>query len=218
MFFETFYSRFTQANKIQFRIMTTKGAQSKAEHIDWKYIPLSIQKLELDKQYKIALIVAFGSFFGIRLKSILSLKWEDVLGKEAFELEYKNKLRNIYIIEDIRNLTDRIHRKLESPDMEQFIFLNKSGQQVLSSQYINKQVKLLFTKYEIPYQNLSSDSFLKTFCIKYLETKDYTTEAKRWISKILGHASWSITANFLGLSDDSPDKDNYEAFSMDLEF
>ena len=108
--------------------------------------------------------------------------------------------------------------KLGSAELDQYIFLNNSGKQVLSSQYVNKQVKLLFTKYEIPYQNLSSDSFLKTFCIKYLESKDFTTEAKRWISKILGHASWTITANFLGYSDNSDDKDNYNAFSMDMDF
>ena len=198
--------------------MTQKGDISKSEHIDWKYIPITIQKLELDKKYKIALIVAFGCFFGLRLKSILTIRWDDVLNKESFEIEDKNKLRTIFIIEDIRNLINRIHKKMGYPEMDQYIFLNNSGKQVLSSQYVNKQVKLLFTKYEIPYQNLSSDSFLKTFCIKYLESKDFSIEAKKWISKILGHASWTITANFLGYTDDSDDKDNYNAFSMDMGF
>jgi len=198
--------------------MTLKGDISKSEHIDWKYIPITIQKLELDKKYKIALIVAFGCFFGLRLKSILTIRWEDVLNKASFEIKDKSKERTIFIIDDIRNLIHRIHEKLGSPELDQHIFLNNSGKQVLSSQYVNKQVKLLFTKYEIPYQNLSSDSFLKTFCIKYLESKDFSTEAKKWISKILGHASWTITANFLGYSDDSDDKDNYNAFSMDMGF
>lgn len=188
---------------------------SKSEHIDWKYIPITIQKLELDKKYKIALIVAFGCFFGLRLKSILTIRWEDILNKESFEIEDKNKRRTIFIIDDIRHLITRVYVKMESPDLDQFIFLNNTGQQVLSSQYVNKQVKLLFTKYEIPYQNLSSDSFLKTFCIKYLESKGFSTEAKRWISKTLGHASWTITANFLGYIDDSHDKDHYDIFSMD---
>lgn len=197
--------------------MTTKGELSKSEHIDWKYIPLTIQKLELDKQYKIALIVAFGSFFGLRLKSILTIRWEDILNKDAFEIEDKDKLRTIFIIDDIRNLISRIYTKLESPELDKHVFLNNTGQQVLSSQYVNKQVKLLFTKYEIPYQNLSSDSFLKTFCIKYLESKDFSTDAKKWISKIRGHASWTITANFLGYSEEPDDKDNYNAFSMDFD-
>ncbi len=194
--------------------MTLKGDISKSEHIDWKYIPLTIQKLELDKKYKIALIVAFGCFFGLRLKSILTIRWEDILNKTSFDIKDKNKLRTIYIINDIQNLIHRIHTKLESPELDQYIFLNNTGKQVLSSQYVNKQVKLLFTKYEIPYQSLSSDSFLKTFCIKFLESKEFSSDAKKWISKILGHASWTITANFLGCSDNSEDKDNYNIFSM----
>ena len=194
--------------------MTLKGDISKSEHIDWKYIPITIQKLELDKKFKIALIVAFGCFFGLRLKSILTIRWSDVLGKTSFEIKDKNKLRVIYIIDDIQNIIQRIYIKLDSPERDQYIFLNNTGKQVLSSQYVNKQVKLLFTKYEIPYQNLSSDSFLKTFCIKFLESKDFSIDSKRWISKILGHASWTITANFLGCSDDSEDMDNYKKFSM----
>ena len=179
--------------------MTSKGNISKSEHIDWKYIPLAIQKLELDEKYKIALIVAFGCFFGLRLKSILTIRWEDILNKESFELKDKNKERTIFIIDDIRNLINRIHIKLGSPELNQYIFLNNTGKQVLSSQYVNKQVKLLFTKYEIPYQNLSSDSFLKTFCIKFLESKNFSVEAKKWISRLLGHASWTITDQLFGL-------------------
>lgn len=198
--------------------MTSKGNISKSEHIDWKYIPLAIQKLELDEKYKIALIVAFGCFFGLRLKSILTIRWEDILNKESFELKDKNKERTIFIIDDIRNLINRIYIKLGSPELNQYIFLNNTGKQVLSSQYVNKQVKLLFTKYEIPYQNLSSDSFLKTFCIKFLESKNFSIEAKKWISRLLGHASWTITANFLGYSSSSEDKDNYNSFSMDMGF
>lgn len=194
--------------------MTLKGDISKSGHIDWRYIPLTIQKLELNEKYKIALIVAFGCFFGLRLKSILTIRWEDILNKSSFDIKDKNKLRAIYIIGDIQNLIQRIYMKLDSPELDQYIFLNNTNKQVLSSQYVNKQIKLLFTKYEIPYQNLSSDSFLKTFCIKFLESKDFSTDSKRWISKILGHASWTITANFLGYSDDSEDKDNYNVFSM----
>ncbi|RKE02038.1 tyrosine-type recombinase/integrase [Marinifilum flexuosum] len=194
--------------------MAIQGDISKSEHIEWKFIPLTIQKLELNKQYKIALIVAFGCFFGLRLKNILTIRWEDVLNKTSFEIMDKNKLRTIYIIDDINNLIRRIYCKMETPDIEQHIFLNNSGKQVLSSQYVNKQIKLLFTKYEIPYQNLSSDSFLKTFCIKFLETKNFSADAKRWISQLLGHASWKITAKFLGCSNSSEDKDNYMIFSM----
>jgi len=198
--------------------MTLKGNISKAEHIEWKYIPLIIQKLELDKKYKICLVVAFGCFFGIRLKAVLSIRWEDILNKESFEIDEKNGTRTIYIIDDIRNLINRIYKKIGSPETESYVFLNNSGTKVLSSQYVNKQVKVLFTNYEIPYQSLSSDSFLKTFCIKYLESKEFTQDAKKWISKKLGHASWSITANFLGYSDDLHDRHNYNSFSMDADF
>jgi len=198
--------------------MTLKGDISKSEHIDWKFIPLTIQKLELDKKHKICLIVAFGCFFGLRLKSILNLRWEDIINKESFEINDKNKIRTVFIISDIRHLINRVHLKLGAPAIDKYIFLNNTGKQVLSSQYVNKQVKVLFTKYEIPYQNLSSDSFLKTFCIKYLESKNFSTDAKRWISKILGHASWSITANFLGYSESIHDKHNYNSFSMDMDF
>ncbi len=194
--------------------MTQKGELSKAEHIDWKYVPLVIQKLELDKQYKICLIVAFGCFFGLRLKNILNLRWEDVLYKTSFELKEKNKQRTIFIIDDIKHLIDRVYVKLGSPEPEQLVFLNNAKTQALSSQYVNKQIKVLFAKYEIPYSCLSSDSFLKTFCVKYLESQDFSLEAKKWISRILGHASWTITARFLGCEEDMDEKQNYQTFSM----
>lgn len=195
--------------------MTQPGEISKAEHIEWKYIPYVIQKLELDKRYKICLIVAFGCFFGIRLKHILQIKWADVLNKESFEINEKNGIRKIFIIDDMRHLVARIYRKTGSPEQEKLIFLNNIESKVVSIQYVNKEVKKLFTKYEIPYQNLSSDSFLKTFCIKYLESKHFSTDAKRWISKTLGHAAWSVTAKFLGYNNDLHDKQNYNTFSMD---
>lgn len=198
--------------------MTLKGSTSKAEHIQWKYIPLIIQKLELNNKYKICLIVAFGCFFGIRLKSVLRICWVDVLNKDSFEIIEKDKTIRIYIIDDIRNLINRIYKKLGSPSADRPIFLNNSGTKVLSSQYVNKQVKILFTEYDIPYENLSSDSFLKTFCIKYLESKGFAHDAKKWISKKLGHASWSITANFLGYSDELHDRHNYNSFSMGANF
>lgn len=195
--------------------MTRQGNISKAEHIEWKYIPYVIQKLELDKKYKISLIVAFGCFFGIRLKYILQIKWADVLNKESFEIDEKGGVRKIFIIDDMRHLINRIYKKLGSPQQEKLIFLNNTESKVISIQYVNKEVKKLFTKYEIPYQNLSSDSFLKTFCIKYLESKHFSSDAKKWISKTLGHATWAITASFLGYSDDLHDRQNYNSFSMD---
>jgi integrase len=195
--------------------MTQQGDISKAEHIEWKYIPYVIQKLELDKRYKICLIVACGCFFGIRLKYILQLKWDDILNKDSFEINEKGGVRRIFIIDDIRHLITRIFTKLGSPEQDKLIFLNNTENKVISIQYVNKEVKKLFTKYEIPYQNLSSDSFLKTFCIKYLESKQFSTDAKKWISKTLGHATWSITAGFLGYSDDLHDRQNYNSFSMD---
>jgi integrase len=195
--------------------MTQPGEITKAEHIDWKYIPYVVKKLELDEKYKIALIVAFGCFFGIRLKHILQLKWIDLLNKESFEIEDKGSFRKIFIIDDIRHLIARVYKKLGAPPAEQLIFLNNTESKAISIQYVNKEVKKLFTKYEIPYQNLSSNSFLKTFCIKYLESKHFSTDAKKWISKTLGHATWSITAKFLGYNNDLHDRQNYNSFSMD---
>jgi integrase len=58
-----------------------------------------IRNLYNDKNYKMSLLISFGSFWGLRISDILSLKFQQVYDKDEFSLvEHKTgKTREIKI-------------------------------------------------------------------------------------------------------------------------
>ena len=79
--------------------MSAKFSKTTADHLSWSEGMNLIRNLYNDGDFKISLLVSFGSFWGLRISDILSLKWEQVYNLDEFELVEKKtkKSRTIKI-------------------------------------------------------------------------------------------------------------------------
>ena len=70
-----------------------------SDYLEWNQSMNLIRNLYNDGNYKMSLLISFGSFWGIRISDILSLKFEQVLGKDEFTIVEKKtkKTREIKI-------------------------------------------------------------------------------------------------------------------------
>jgi len=92
--------------------MPIKGTSTKADYLEWDSMLLLLQKLERDQEYKFQLLIAVGSYTGLRISDLLKLKWVDVLGKGSIELiEGKTKKhRKIQLNPALVEIIFRLHR------------------------------------------------------------------------------------------------------------
>ena len=59
--------------------MALLGQKTTADFIEWDKLLNLILKLERDGDFKFALLLAIGSYTGLRISDILSLRWSDIL-------------------------------------------------------------------------------------------------------------------------------------------
>ena len=74
--------------------MSAKFSQTTADYLEWNQSMNLIRNLYNDKNFKMSLLISFGSFWGLRISDILSLKWEQVYDKDEFELTEKKTKKN----------------------------------------------------------------------------------------------------------------------------
>jgi site-specific recombinase XerD len=179
---------------------------NKADYIEWNNLRDFIKKTEKDGYSKISLFATLSTFFALRISETLSLKWKDILDKNQFILtEIKTnskkqaKQRLITINPDIQKKIKSTYNKWNQPGKNQYIFLNQNETKIISKQYVNRRIKELFDKYNIPYQNLSSHSFRKSFCREYLRKHNYSNYAFEIIRDLLNHRDIYTTKKYLGI-------------------
>ncbi len=51
-------------------------------YLEWDKVVLLIKKLEKDGNYKFMLLIAIGTFLGLRISDLVRLKWSDILDKD----------------------------------------------------------------------------------------------------------------------------------------
>ena len=107
--------------------MALKNSRTTCGYINWNELTNLILKLERDNENKFALLIAIGSFLGLRISDTLSLTWNNILDKEVLELNEKKtgKLRRIKINSDLRDMAQRIFDKTNEIGQDDLIFLNK---------------------------------------------------------------------------------------------
>lgn len=68
--------------------MSKKHTYTTADYLPWDTMLTLVRRLYKDGNYRMSLLVACGSFFGLRISDLLSLTWEQILG-ESFSLNEK---------------------------------------------------------------------------------------------------------------------------------
>lgn len=181
--------------------MSKKHTYTTADYLPWDTMLVLVRRLFKDGNYRMSLLIACGSFFGLRISDLLSLTWEQILG-ESFTLNEKKtgKHREIKVNAGVRDHIRDCFAALKIKDSKEKCFLNKYGD-VISIQRVNVILKEIRVKYGLVGVNhFSTHSFRKTFGRKVVEMAGENSEmALIKLAELFNHSNTAITRRYLGL-------------------
>ncbi len=185
--------------------MSLKGSKTKSDYIEWGTAQSLILKLERDNDWKFALLVAIGTYTGLRISDILVLKWNDLLNRDILQVtEQKTKKdRKISLNPQLREIITRIYSTQKEIDLDGLIFVNRWGTGAITRQYINQKLKRIAIKYKIGKDPsaIKTHSLRKSFGRRVFENNDNSERSLILLSDILNHTSIKTTKIYLGIRD-----------------
>jgi integrase len=185
--------------------MSLKGSKTKSDYIEWNIVQLLIQKLERDGDWKFSLLFSIGTYTGLRISDILTLKWNDLLDNDTLRVTEKKtkKDRKITIHPQLKEIITRIYNAQSGIDPNELIFLNRWGTGAFTTQYVNHKLKQIATTYKITKDAsaIKSHSLRKSFGRRVFENNDNSERALILLSDILNHSSIKTTKIYLGIRD-----------------
>lgn len=179
--------------------MALKGQRTTSDFLEWEKMQSLVLKLERDGELKFALLIATGSYIGLRISDLLQLEWNQVLNQEYFTITEKKtkKVRKITINPELQEIISRLFDKLEANEND-LMFANRFGDKPFSIQYVNSKLKEIFTNYKIKGQ-YSSHFMRKTLGRRIWEVNKYSDQALLLLSQLFNHASVTTTKIYLGI-------------------
>ncbi|WP_438574106.1 tyrosine-type recombinase/integrase [Clostridium sp.] len=181
--------------------MSLKYTITTADYLDWKEMTSLVRNLYRDENYKFSLLIALGSFWGLRISDLLSLHWCDIYKKDSFIIKEKKtgKARIIKINDQLkRHITD-CYTSIKPISKNSYIFLSQKGS-VYSIQRINIVLKDIKQQYCLNINNFSCHSLRKTFGREvYNQNSDNAEMALIKLMELFNHSSIAITKRYLGL-------------------
>ncbi|MBO7265127.1 MAG: tyrosine-type recombinase/integrase [Alistipes sp.] len=181
--------------------MSLKNSNTTADYIEWDTMVDLVHRLYDDKMYRMSLLVGCGSFFGLRISDLKSLRWRDLLsGPRLSIIEKKTgKRREIKINTSFQRHIQRCYKSLDIKCMDEHCFLSQRGV-VISTQMINRHLKSIKARYNLDIEHFSSHSLRKTFGRKVIDSAgEHSEMALIKLSEIFNHSSPMITRRYLGL-------------------
>jgi integrase len=182
--------------------MSAKFSRTTSDYLEWNQAMNLIRNLYNDENYKMSLLISMGSFWGLRISDILSLKWEHVLNKDEFTLiERKTKkTRDIKINPQLKQHISDCYEKIKPRTIDEYIFTSQKGS-VYSIQRINVILKDLKSRYNLKIKNFSSHSLRKSFGREIFNRSAENAElAIVKLSQLFNHSNPAITRRYLGIS------------------
>lgn len=178
--------------------------QTTTSGMEWNTMIGLTDRLKRDGHHRDFLLITMGCYFGLRISDLLSIKWKDVIGQDELLIKESKtkKHRKITINEKVKEAIDFCSNELRLKDSHwnsEYIFANRWGGQ-LSVSYINKRLKVLFTKYNVRVQNPSSHTLRKTFGKRIYEMDGQSDRSLIYLSEIFGHSSTAITRTYIGIT------------------
>ncbi|MNK07660.1 site-specific tyrosine recombinase XerC [compost metagenome] len=179
--------------------MALKGQKTTSDFLEWEKMQSLILKLERDQEYKFALLIATGSYIGLRISDLLQLRWNQVLTQDYFTIIEKKtkKTRKVTINPELKELLNRLFKALDAKEND-YMFVNRFGDRPFSIQYVNAKLKEIFTRYNIRGQ-YSSHFMRKTLGRRVWEMNKYSDQALLLLSQLFNHTSVSTTKIYLGI-------------------
>lgn len=187
--------------------MAKQNQRTECNGIEWGQFLTLIESLKRFKEYKFLLFVSLGGYCGLRIGDILSLKWEQIIGKNELHLHEgkTGKYRRITMNASLQAIIQQVYTSLEREhhlQAGQYVFKGRSGQP-MSRQYVNRILRQLFQKSKIKVQNPSSHTLRKTFGKRVYEVNDRSEASLILLSSIFNHSSTAITRKYIGISQET---------------
>lgn len=184
--------------------MSKLNSNTTTNGLDWNQMLGLLSRLKKDKRNFEFLLIATGSYFGLRAKDLLNLKWKDIHNTDTLTVvESKTgKTRLITINLNLKEVFDFCqNQQIKSGcfSSENYLFPNKSGESI-SIQYINRVLHRVFEKYNVKVQNGSTHTLRKTFGKRVWEVDGKSERSLIYLTQIFNHSSIQITKRYIGIT------------------
>ena len=182
--------------------MSAKFSRTTSDYLEWSQAMNLIRNLYNDEKYQMSLLISFGSFWGLRISDILSIKWEQVYKKDELQLVEKKtqKVREIKINQQLKKHISDCYNKIKPYTNAEFIFTSQKGS-IFSIQRINVLLKGLKVEYNLKIKNFSSHSLRKSFGREIFNRSGENAElAIVKLSHLFNHSNPAITRRYLGIT------------------
>jgi integrase len=179
--------------------MALKGQKTTSDFLEWDKMQSIVLKLERDNELKFALLIATGSYIGLRISDLLQLRWNQVLHQEYFTITEKKtkKTRRVTINPELQSILQRLFVQLDAKEQD-LMFVNRFGDKAISIQYVNAKLKDIFATYNVRGQ-YSSHFMRKTMGRRIADVNKYSDHALLLLSQLFNHTSVSTTKIYLGI-------------------
>lgn len=181
--------------------MSKRFSNTTSDFIEWSDMLNLVRNLYDNGNYKMSLLIACGSFFGLRISDLLSLSWSQLLDCEYLEIvEGKTgKKRIIKINQQLQRHIKSCYCAINPISIERKCFTSQMDT-VFSIQRINIILKEIKSKYNLKIGNFSSHSLRKTFGREIYNRAGSSSEfALIKLSELFNHSNTAITRRYLGL-------------------
>ncbi|MGB3548705.1 MAG: tyrosine-type recombinase/integrase [Saprospiraceae bacterium] len=186
-----------------------KSTPRTTSFIPWNLARLLVANLQADGQHNVALMVAAGIYFGLRISDTLKLTWGQITAATFTTTEGKTgKVRHIAVHPDFAAARDRYLATFydhAQPGAGQYVFTpqrSHKGNRPISVTAANKRFAAALEKYEITTANASTHTLRKTFGRRVWENGGKSEAALVLLSDILNHQSIAVTRRYLGITAD----------------
>jgi integrase len=182
--------------------MSKKYSTTTADYLQWDEAMNLIRKLYDDEKYTISLYIACSVFFGLRASDTLSIRWDDLLGKDEFQLIEKKtkKRRDIKINQHLKKHISDCYNKIMPASLNDFAFISQKGT-VYSLQRLNVILKDLKKQYNLKIKNCSTHSLRKCFGREVFVRSGSNAELSLVkLSQLFNHSNPAVTRRYLGIA------------------
>lgn len=155
-----------------------------------------------DGEYKLSLLISFGTFLGLRIGDYRNLRWNEVLDKSELILcEGKTKKRReVKLNSQLQKHIQLCYDSIQPYSREEPIFLSQK-KTVFTIQRLNVMLKELKARYNLKIHNFSTHSLRKTFGRKVFESSGVNAElALVKLSYLFNHSNTTVTRRYLGIA------------------
>lgn len=182
--------------------MSKKYSSTTADYLQWDETMNLIRKLFDDKKYTLSLYIACSVFFGLRASDTLKLRWDDLLGKDEFQIIEKKtkKRRDIKINQQLKKHIADCYNKIEPASLNDFMFISQKNT-VYSIQRLNVILKDLKKQYNLKIKNCSTHSLRKCFGREVFVRSGSNAELSLVkLSQLFNHSNPAVTRRYLGIA------------------